>query len=200
MGSCNDTFYQPARETLRQLISLNYLKFRLEQLPVCQWLAIAGVCHCRPCICICTWQSVLTSFPLPARTAMQRVLGWSQVLSYQFVKWEIGNMSLELSAICEALSGILLYVACLWILGPPSGQGGGSMGLGRYLQFRLCRSGGHCHISRRGLHLGWLHHHSTVWCDFQSKSGRWLRNTYIITQAYQWSKYVGTNLPPSSWN
>lgn len=142
------------RETWQQMISLNYLKFRLEQLPVCQWLAIAGVCHCRQYFCICTWQRVLTSFPIASKNCltMQRVAGWSQLLSYQLVKWEIGNVSLELRVICQAISGILLYVVCLWILGPPSGQGGGSMGLGRYLQFRLCRSGGDCHIHIHVLH------------------------------------------------
>lgn len=121
------------------------------------------------------------TFPTASKKCltMQRVLGWSQLLSYQFVKWEIGNVRLELSAICQAISGILLYVVCLWILGPPSGQGGGSMGLGRYLQFRLCRSGGDCHI----------YMYSTVWCDLQSKSWGWFRNTRLIS---------GINLPSSS--
>ena len=52
-----NTFYELARETWRQMISLNYLKFRFEH-------------HCRPYFCICPWQSVLTPFPLPAKNVL----------------------------------------------------------------------------------------------------------------------------------
>ena len=124
------------------------------------------------------------TFPTASKKCltMQRVLGWSQLLSYQFVKWEIGNVRLELK---RHLSSNLWHLAlrCLlldpWYPGIPSGQGGGSMGLGRYLQFRLCRSGGDCHI----------YMYSTVWCDVQSKSWGWFRNTRLIS---------GINLPSSS--
>ena len=203
MGSYNDTFYQPARETLRQLISLNYLKFRLEQLPVCQWLAIAGVCHRRPCICICTWQSVLTSFPLPARTVLPCSVYLVDLKCLVISLW---NEKLATWAWSEAhLSSTLWYLALRCLLMDPWStvrprrriNGPGTIPPVPTLQ-----------IWRRLPHISsWVTPgmtssslHSLVW---RSEQIREMTSQYIYYYAglsVEYTKYVGTNLPPSSWN